>query len=82
MSVPLREVPIGPSIFAMYGGEPGSRFVAYVGQARKLRERLTQHLVRRDSSVTTEASSSASTLTSCKRRAPWRAHRRTREREA
>lgn len=40
----------------MYGGLPPRLWVAYVGQAGDLRERLNQHLVRRDSSVTTGVS--------------------------
>lgn len=39
----------------MHGGIVGKRPVAYVGQAGRLRVRLQQHLVRRDSSVTTGA---------------------------
>jgi hypothetical protein len=40
----------------MHDGRVGKRPVAYVGQAGKLRERVQQHLLRRDSSVTTGAS--------------------------
>jgi hypothetical protein len=50
--VSFEGVPNGPAIYALHGG--GKR-PAYVGQASKLRERLQQHLVRRDSSVTTGA---------------------------
>jgi hypothetical protein len=39
----------------MHDGAVGKRPVAYVGQAGKLRDRVQQHLVRRDSSVTTGA---------------------------
>jgi hypothetical protein len=45
-------VPRGPAVYAMYGG--GTRlWVAYVGIAGNLNQRLTQHFVNRDSSVTT-----------------------------
>ena len=39
----------------MYGGAESSRYVAYVGIAGKLKQRITQHLIRRDSSITTGA---------------------------
>lgn len=51
----LEGVPNRPAIYALHGGTVGKRPVAYVGQAGKLRDRLQQHLVRRDSSVTTGA---------------------------
>ena len=52
------KVPVGPAVYAMYGGrESGGRlYVAYVGVADKLKTRLQQHLIRRDSSVTTGTS--------------------------
>src|SRR5688500_1441825 len=52
------KVPNGPAIYAMYGGRESGRglYVAYVGVADKLKTRLQQHLVRRDSSVTTGTS--------------------------
>jgi hypothetical protein len=53
--VSLESVPNRPAIYALHGGAVGKRPVAYVGQAGKLRDRLQQHLVRRDSSVTTGA---------------------------
>jgi len=56
MAVPLCEIPSVPGIYALYGVDGSARFVAYVGKAGKLRERLGQHLVRRDSSITTGAS--------------------------
>lgn len=40
----------------MYGGQGRSRYVAYVGLGTKLRGRVEQHLIRRDSSVTTGVS--------------------------
>jgi hypothetical protein len=54
VAISLAEVPNRPGIYALYGGNENE--AAYVGQAGKLRERLTQHLIRRDSSVTTGAS--------------------------
>ncbi len=40
----------------MYGGKGHARYVAYVGSAGKLRQRIEQHLDRRDSSIVTSAS--------------------------
>jgi hypothetical protein len=42
-----------PAIYAMYGGED-RRYVAYVGIGDDLRRRITQHLVNRNSSATTD----------------------------
>lgn len=53
--VALGEVPNCPAVYAMHDGSPGARSVSYVGQAGRLRTRLRQHLVQRDSSVTTGA---------------------------
>lgn len=44
------ELPNVPAIYAMCGGSE-TRYVAYVGVADKLKRRVEQHLVRRDSSV-------------------------------
>jgi hypothetical protein len=55
-AVPWRAVPRSPGLYAMYGGLPPRTWVAYVGQAGNLAQRLTQHLYRRDSSVTTGVS--------------------------
>lgn len=49
-------LPNVPAVYAMFGGQGRSRFVAYVGLGSKLRGRIEQHLVRRDSSVTTGVS--------------------------
>ena len=43
-----------PAIYAMYGGED-RRHVAYVGIGDDLPRRVTQHLVNRNSSATTDA---------------------------
>src|SRR5215213_6815982 len=50
----LRELPSVPAVYAMYE-QAGSR-PAYVGIANKLKTRVRQHLVLRDSSVTTGSS--------------------------
>jgi hypothetical protein len=52
----ISDLPNVPAIYAMFGGQDRSRYVAYVGLGSKLRSRVEQHLVRRDSSVTTGVS--------------------------
>jgi hypothetical protein len=52
----ISDLPNIPAVYAMYGGQGRSFHVAYVGIASKLRSRVEQHLVRRDSSVTTGVS--------------------------
>jgi hypothetical protein len=52
----ISDLPNAPAVYAMYGGQGRSRYVAYVGLGSKLRGRIEQHLVRRDSSVTTGVS--------------------------
>jgi hypothetical protein len=49
----INKVPNTPAVYAMFGGRGTNAFVAYVGIAEKLKQRLLQHLVRRDSSVVT-----------------------------
>jgi hypothetical protein len=49
----LSELPSLPAVYALYGGRDTSRSAAYVGIADKLRQRIRQHLVTRDSSVAT-----------------------------
>ena len=51
----ISTLPNTPAVYAMYGGTGGSRYVAYVGIAGKLKQRIAQHLIRRDSSITTGA---------------------------
>ena len=51
----VNELPPAPAVYAMYGGA-GREYVAYVGLADNLRRRVKQHLVNRDSSVTTGTS--------------------------
>jgi hypothetical protein len=50
------DVPRSPGLYAMYGGEGRRAWVAYVGIAGDLNTRLTQHFLRRDSSVVTRTS--------------------------
>ena len=52
----ISDLPSVPAVYAMFGGQARSRFVAYVGLGSKLRGRIEQHLVRRDSSGTTGVS--------------------------
>ena len=49
-------LPDTPAVYAMYAGKGQGFYCAYVGVAGKLKQRVLQHLVRRDSSVTTGAS--------------------------
>ena len=53
MASPLKAVPKAPGIYALFGA---GRDVAYVGEAKNLKVRLEQHLIRRDSSVMTGVS--------------------------
>jgi hypothetical protein len=55
-SKPWNAVPKEPGIYAMYGGLPPRTWVAYVGQAGNVAQRLAQHLDRRSSSVATGTS--------------------------
>ena len=52
----VSDLPQVPSVYAMYGGKGRGRYVAYVGIGKNLKNRVVQHLVRRDSSVTTGTS--------------------------
>ena len=52
----VQDLPNTPAVYAMYGGKGPGLYCAYVGVAGKLKGRVLQHLVRRDSSVTTETS--------------------------
>jgi hypothetical protein len=49
----ISELPNVPAVYALYGGQNNGAYVAYVGLAKQLKIRITQHLVRRDSSITT-----------------------------
>jgi hypothetical protein len=48
----LRTLVDGPALYCLYGGRRPAH-ASYVGIADRLRTRIVQHLVRRDSSVTT-----------------------------
>lgn len=50
------DVPKAPAVYAMYGGLPPRTWVAYVGIAGNVQQRLLQHFDRRDSSVVTGVS--------------------------
>jgi hypothetical protein len=52
----ISSLPNTPAIYALYGGKGQRIFVAYIGIADKLRQRISQHLVRRDSSIVTGTS--------------------------
>jgi hypothetical protein len=52
----VADLPDRPAVYALYGGKESAPYVAYVGIAGALRTRVDQHLVRRDSSVTTGVS--------------------------
>ena len=49
----IRDLPNKPSIYALYSGHATGEYVVYVGVAKKLRQRVEQHLIKHDSSVTT-----------------------------
>lgn len=52
----IAELPNTPSVYALYGGHERNQYVAYIGIANKLKNRIAQHLVRRDSSIATGTS--------------------------
>lgn len=52
----ISKLPNKPAVYALYGGKGSHKFIAYIGIADKLRQRVSQHLIRRDSSITTGAS--------------------------
>jgi hypothetical protein len=52
----IAELPQIQVVYALYGGQGRGRYVAYVGIAQRLRQRIIQHLVRRNSSVATGTS--------------------------
>lgn len=55
----LSDLPKLPAVYAMCGGKGKKRYAAYVGIAKSLRKRIIQHLIRKDSSVTTGTSAVA-----------------------
>lgn len=52
----VAELPNVPAVYALYGGTGRSQYVAYVGIADRLKDRIGQHLIRRDSSIVTGVS--------------------------
>ena len=50
------DLPNVPAVYAFYSGGRGPKYVAYVGIAGRLKQRIVQHVIRRDSSVTTGTS--------------------------
>jgi hypothetical protein len=52
----ITKLPNMPAVYVLYGGKESNKYAAYVGIADKLRNRIEQHLVRRDSSVATSTS--------------------------
>jgi hypothetical protein len=52
----VTKLPNVPAVYVLYGGKESNMYAAYVGIADKLRNRIEQHLVRRDSSVATSTS--------------------------
>jgi len=52
----ISDVPNVPAVYAMYGGEDPNLYIAYVGITTSLKDRISQHLIRRDSSVATGTS--------------------------
>jgi len=52
----ILELPSVPAVYAMYGAQGHRMYVAYVGIAGTLKNRVIQHLIRRGSSVATGTS--------------------------
>jgi hypothetical protein len=52
----ISKLPNVPAVYVLFGGKKGDRYPVYVGIADKLKNRIEQHLVRRDSSVATSTS--------------------------
>jgi excinuclease UvrABC nuclease subunit len=52
----ISKLPNVPAVYVLFGGKERRRYVAYVGIADKLKRRIEQHLVTRDSSVATGTS--------------------------
>ncbi len=52
----ISSLPNVPAIYVLYGGKGSKKFEAYVGITDKLHRRIHQHLIKRDSSVSTGTS--------------------------
>jgi len=68
----VSELPQVLAVYAMFGGKGRGRYLAYVGIADKLKRRVAQHLIRRDSSITTGTSAAASPTSSAPSLRPTR----------
>lgn len=55
----IAEVPNVSAVYAMYGGQGRYAHVVYVGLGRNVRQRLSQHLIWRDSSIVTGISAAS-----------------------
>ena len=53
---PVYDLPNSPAVYAFFSKGRRGSYVAYVGIAGRLKQRITQHLIRRDSSVATGTS--------------------------
>jgi hypothetical protein len=49
----IGDLPAAPAVYSLYGGTGSRRYVAYVGVADNVRQRIRQHLLSRSSSVVT-----------------------------
>lgn len=76
----IGDLPQKPAVYALYGGKGRSLHVAYVGIAGRLRGRIIQHLVYRDSSVAT-GTSAAGLNPDHVTQLRWWEHKRFRKRE-
>lgn len=61
----ISELPTVPAVYAMYGGEDRP-YLAYVGIGENLRQRITQHLVNRNSSATPDVGAVRLRITSAR----------------
>jgi uncharacterized protein (DUF2236 family) len=52
----INELPTSAAVYALYGGSGARRYVAYVGIAANLRQRIRKHLIKRNSTVTAATS--------------------------
>jgi hypothetical protein len=50
------QAPKKPGIYALCAGNGRNKYIAYVGIAKNIRQRILQHLIRRDSSIVTGVS--------------------------
>ena len=55
----ISKLPPVPAVYALYGVTGQRTYVAYVGKSTNLKDRIEQHFIRRDSSVTTGVSAAS-----------------------